>query len=188
MTMRSILAVTLLFCLALMAGCTSSEDGLADPAVVATVVAAMESARAGYAPIELLQAIESQDVGLVKVFLEQGVDVNLGDYGDFRPSECGQPIHIAARVGCVEIAKLLIEHGADVNAETAKYNDFPLHLAAKEGHLEVVRLLIDNGADVNRIGSRGAGWSALSLAERYGHNEVAAYLLENGGTRKTSDI
>jgi ankyrin repeat protein len=56
-------------------------------------------------------------------------------------------LHLAAGEGHLEIVKLLLEHGADVNAKTAY--ETALHLAAGEGHLEIVKLLLEHGADVN---------------------------------------
>jgi len=57
-----------------------------------------------------------------------------------------QPIFHAARNGDTEIVRLLIEHGADVNAA----NDFGhtvLYCAGGHGHVETLRLLLEAGAD-----------------------------------------
>jgi ankyrin repeat protein len=50
--------------------------------------------------------------------------------------------------GKVESARLLIQHGEDVNAMN-KGNQTALHLASTEGCAEIVRLLIQLGADLN---------------------------------------
>ncbi len=49
----------------------------------------------------------------------------------------------AERLGFLEMCRLLLQHGADVNAEN------PLSESAASGDLEVCRLLLQNGADVN---------------------------------------
>jgi ankyrin repeat protein len=57
-----------------------------------------------------------------------------------------QPIFHAARNGDTEIVRLLIQHGADVNA----VNDFGhtvLYCAGGHGHVETLRLLLEAGAD-----------------------------------------
>ncbi len=58
------------------------------------------------------------------------------------------PIHHAARNGDTEIVRLLINHGADVNA-TNKRGHTVLYCASGHGHLDAVRLLLDNNADVD---------------------------------------
>jgi len=54
---------------------------------------------------------------------------------------------IASRRGYLEIAKLFIEHGSNVNAAKAK----ALRDAASNNKIDVVRLLLENGADPNLI-------------------------------------
>ncbi len=46
------------------------------------------------------------------------------------------PLHIASRLGNVDIVMLLLQHGADVDANT-KDSYTPLHIAGKEGQDEV---------------------------------------------------
>lgn len=45
-------------------------------------------------------------------------------------------MHVASRLGNVDIVMLLLQHGADVDA-TTKDLYTPLHIAAKEGQEEV---------------------------------------------------
>jgi ankyrin repeat protein len=55
------------------------------------------------------------------------------------------PLHFAAEHGHAEVARVLLEHGADIEA---KHIETSLHYAAKRGHEEVVRVLLEHGADV----------------------------------------
>lgn len=49
-------------------------------------------------------------------------------------------------------AKLLIDHGADVNLPSDNYWT-PLQIACIDGFLGMAKLLIENGADVNKVGT-----------------------------------
>lgn len=82
---------------------------------------------------------------MVEWLLNQGVDVEAK--GKSRISA----LHEAVRYGHVEIARLLVQHGADVNSGAETGDPTPLHraLAAPEPDLDMVRLLIEHGADVN---------------------------------------
>jgi len=66
--------------------------------------------------------------------------------------EGNSPLDLAATP---EVAQLLIEAGADVNAIGADGAQ-PIHAASFRGNLEVVKLLVKNGADVNSKGPGGA--------------------------------
>jgi len=58
------------------------------------------------------------------------------------------PLHLASRRGHVDLARMLIDRGANVSAQM---NDgsTPLHLASENGHVDVARMLVDRGADVS---------------------------------------
>ncbi|RDD35204.1 Ankyrin repeat domain protein [Wolbachia endosymbiont of Cylisticus convexus] len=58
------------------------------------------------------------------------------------------PLHFAALEGDLEVAEVLLKHGADVNVKSEQ-GYTPLHAAAWEGDLEVVKLLLKHEADVN---------------------------------------
>ena len=55
-----------------------------------------------------------------------------------------QPIHHAARNGDTEIVRLLIEHGADVNAKNPRGHTV-LYCAGGHGHLDTLELLLKEG-------------------------------------------
>ena len=57
-------------------------------------------------------------------------------------------LHYATRYNRIDVVKLLLHEGADVNKQN-DYKNTPLHLAARDNYTEVARLLIQNGADVN---------------------------------------
>ena len=62
------------------------------------------------------------------------------------------PLHHAAGRGHVEIAEILLNHGADVHA-TGCEDYTPLAVAVHTGHTAVVKVLLDYGADIKHRGS-----------------------------------
>ena len=76
---------------------------------------------------------------IVWQLIEQGVGVTAKD------DEMGStPLHLASSPGVPEIARLLIEHGADVTARDRRHRT-PLHLASSWVSSETVLSLISSG-------------------------------------------
>jgi ankyrin repeat protein len=87
------------------------------------------------------------------------------------------PLFIAAEQGNVGVIEVLLDKGADVNAQGGGYGN-ALYAASAGGHKETATLLLDKGADVNAQG--GAYGNALQAASYDGHKEVATLLLDKG--------
>jgi ankyrin repeat protein len=62
----------------------------------------------------------------------------------------GMPLHIAAIHGRLEVAKLLLERGADVNARCLG-GATPLHYTSWKGKVEMAAFLLDHGADLHAL-------------------------------------
>jgi ankyrin repeat protein len=104
--------------------------------------------------------------------LGAGADPNLAATNATRV----KPIHSAAAARRADLARFLLDRGADPNArQQAGYA--PLHQAAHAGDLELVRLLVDRGADVNAETDDGR----TPLAFAGDHADVASFLRERGG-------
>ena len=89
----------------------------------------------------------------------------------------GTPLHLAAQEGHVDLARMLLDKGAEVDARDAK-GETPLHRATEKGHTDVAGLLLARGADVNATSKNGA--TALHWAASEGHRDVAQLLLDAG--------
>ncbi|KAI3570622.1 hypothetical protein IWW34DRAFT_825064 [Fusarium oxysporum f. sp. albedinis] len=87
--------------------------------------------------------------------------------------EYGTALRVASAKGHEEIVRLLLNGGADVNAQGGGYCT-ALQAASYGGRKEVVRLLLDEGADVNAQG--GLYGTALQAASAKGHEEIASLL------------
>ncbi len=117
----------------------------------------------------------NDDTGIVQAFIDHGVDIN-------EPAS-GIPEHTAlmyaAEHGYVEIGRLLLANGADINAVDS-FNDPALNVAAFNGQLEFTKMLVEMGAELN---FRGFGErTAVGHALFSGHEDVAKFLIEAGAT------
>jgi ankyrin repeat protein len=89
------------------------------------------------------------------------------------------PLHLAAFFGQAEVARALLDRGADVNAlSTNQMKNTPLHAAAAGGKTELVEVLLEHGADTNA--RQEGGFVALHSAAQAGNRELAAALLAHG--------
>ena len=121
----------------------------------------------GFTPVSLAAFFDQTEIAIW--LLEQGADPNLHATNASKVNA----LHAAVAKGNVELCKLLIQKGADVNAPQMQQVT-ALHSAAHRGNLELVQLLVQNGADVNLKMENGD--TALSIAQRDSHKEVAVYL------------
>ena len=84
------------------------------------------------------------------------------------------PLMLAAINNYMDVAKALIERGADVNREGWT----PLHYAATRGHREMMRLLLENEAYIDAEAPNGN--TPLMMATRYAQPLAVKLLLEEG--------
>ncbi|KAM4523631.1 protein phosphatase 1 regulatory subunit 12A isoform 5-T5 [Fundulus diaphanus] len=98
--------------------------------------------------------------------------LNSGQIQDTRHAKSGgTALHVAAAKGYVEVLKLLIQAGYDVNIKD--YDGWtPLHAAAHWGKEEACRILVENLCDMELINKMGQ--TALDVADE----DVLGYLEE----------
>ncbi len=128
----------------------------------------------------IVLAVKSKDVEKVKTAIAANPDQvktpdRLGKY----------PIHTAADEGNVEIAKLLLEAGADVNVGD-KAGQTPLIIAAEKSNLDMVKALLDAKADVKATDHIG-GTALLWAAGRAKNPEVLTVLIDAGSDVNVKD-
>jgi len=106
---------------------------------------------------------------------EQGIDMEAGGK---HHEESWTNLHWACRYGHHEIVQLLLNKGANINAQTSKKKSTGLHLACATGHTEVIHVLLENEAakEIEDV----YGCSPLSLAIHFGEKKVQQILYEAG--------
>lgn len=109
-----------------------------------------------------------QDISQCKKFLEL-CDPNARQRGGYKQTA----LHLYVPF---EIAKWLVDRGADVNA--ANTYGTPLFTHAGVGDYDICKLLLEHGADVKV--ENYAGQTALFYAANDGHYDVVQLLLEHG--------
>lgn len=142
---------------------------------------------------------------VVSVLLENGAEVNkerfydgrtalheastkavasllLANGADIHANACrgGEtPLHRACDYGCEGIAAVLIENGANIDAQR---NDgsTALHVASSNGHEGIVELLLKHGANVDIQANDES--TALQIACEKGHGNVVRKLIEKGAS------
>lgn len=123
---------------------------------------------------QLHDAVRIHDLNRVTALLELGANVNASGHRGLKA------LHVACREGSVDLVRLLIHHGAHINARDGHLGATPLHWAANEGHHPLVEYLITQGADVNAQ-DLVVGASPLFFAVGKGHARTAQLLRQHGG-------
>jgi hypothetical protein len=118
---------------------------------------------------EFFAAARKGDAAAIKAFLDSGVDVNAKThYG-------ATALSYACDKGHIEVIKLLIERGADVNSKDTFYGEVPLGWALSKSNIPVIKLLLDKGANgVERVLMSGVG---------DGNVELVKVALDKGGLK-----
>lgn len=127
---------------------------------------------------DLHDAVQNEDVKLVESLIEQQVNVNTMDfYG-------ATALYLAVWRNNLEIAKILVGYGADVNKSRGER--IPLHLAVMKGEKDFVKFLIEKGADVNAIDNRGMTPLQIAVKNCRPSDEIIIKILLGKGANISS--
>jgi len=125
----------------------------------------------------LMWAVAQNQPAMVKELIAHGADVNARSTvtewqrqvtaeprAIYRPAGGLTPLLYAAREGCAECARLLVEAGADINLADPE-NISPLLMAVMNGRFDTASYLIKKGASPNRwdFWGRGPLYAAVDL-------------------------
>jgi ankyrin repeat protein len=117
------------------------------------------------------EALRDGDIKMVKQYLNEGVKIDEKFY-------TWEALQIAANSNQMEVVKLLVEKGADVNYAHPITHLTALHLAAFKSNKDMVKYLISKGADINAL-LRGDLTLVAALRDE-DMNEMADFMLSLG--------
>jgi ankyrin repeat protein len=121
----------------------------------------------GFTPLGLACYFGQAEVARYLVL--KGADVNLPSNNGFHV----YPIHSAVAGNYTDIARMLVNAGAQVNVKQ-QAGSTPLHSAAQNGNTEILILLLEHGAEVNT--RMEGGKLPADLAKEKGFEEIAEIL------------
>jgi len=96
-------------------------------------------------------------------------------------------LHLASRRGHVEVIRVLLDNGANADAQN-KYKSTPLHMASTGEHAEAAHLLLERGANATLKDKQGI--QAVRLAYQGRNFKIAKVFLEfgRGGSWEETNI
>jgi cytohesin len=140
----------------------------------------------GYTPLCI--ACKHGNVVMVERLIAAGSRVNNVNNASTAGST---PSYIAAHDYQLDVLKLLIAAGADVNKARANYGSTPLHIAAQIGHAGVVSVLIETASvDLNAAmtDDKLAGVTPLFLAAQNNRLDAVTLLIAAGADDNKASV
>ena len=123
-------------------------------------------------------AINGSQLETVRLLLQRGANTGeIPEATEENTSPWPNPLLQASMNGEFQIAKILLDAGADPNASSILWGNstLPLHAAAEIGNIEILQVLLEYGADVNVQAEDG--FSAIHFAAYGGHHDALQFLL-----------
>ena len=120
--------------------------------------------------MSLLEAVKQKNIDACHRLLTKNNMNSTNDRGDTL-------LYMAVQNSCIEIVKMLIEVGADVD-KADKGGRTPLYWAAFNGRTEIAKMLIEAKADVNKANIYGQ--TLLYRAVWHDYTEIVKMLIKAG--------
>ncbi|WP_264687682.1 ankyrin repeat domain-containing protein [Wolbachia endosymbiont (group B) of Erynnis tages] len=92
---------------------------------------------------KLLTIVESGGFNEAKGLIAQGANIDTNDKNG------NTLLYSAAEIGDLNLVKLLLDNGANIEAKNGEYQATPLHGAVENYRIDVVKLLLNRGTNVN---------------------------------------
>ena len=115
---------------------------------------------------------DNTDLEKIKAFIKAGADVH-----SIESEYQATPLHFAMAKNNVELVKIIVEAGADINFQNS-HKTAPIHTGIYNDSLESIKFLIERGADVNLF--QMDGLTSLHCAVIRNNFELVKILVEAG--------
>ncbi|RSL59469.1 hypothetical protein CEP53_005787 [Fusarium sp. AF-6] len=125
--------------------------------------------------IVLIGVCANHFLGVARELLKAGANPN------YACNDGRNALYWALYCGNVELFKLLVEHGGDVNYRWQHDECTLVMMAAERGNMDILRVLVDAGADVG--GQNKKGETALDLAQQKNKNQVVDFFAKGCSAR-----
>lgn len=153
---------------------TTSSSSYSEKQIQAKITKESQEEKMKTYPAEsLLKAVETKDLNEVKAILKDKT------YKIDEQNDQGEtPLLIATHDNQVDIAKALINAGADVNIQD-HIQDSPFLYAGAQGRTEILKYMLENAKPDQKVYNRYGGNTLIPAAEK-GHLETVKVLLADG--------
>lgn len=153
------------------AACMSGRTDLVREMLAANKALVQLMSHDGWTPLHLAAFFGHKDAAAM--LLDAGANVIERSTNPM----ANMPLHAGVAGRNFELVKLLVEHGAPVNAR--QHGGWtPLHGAAQNGDLAMVAFFLEHGADVNERADNSQ--LPMDLALTKGHQEIVNLLEQHG--------
>jgi len=124
--------------------------------------------KSGEGSTAIMPAILKEHGKVLQYLLSKGAQINYQTTSGFKFS----PLQLACQLGHTDMARNMIEAGANVNS-VAGDGSTPLISAIFKGHIDVVKLLLENGANKNYMVNK---MNASGFAEHFGRTSIKEFI------------
>lgn len=135
---------------------------------------------------DLFEAIDQHDLHRVAELIAQGVNPNIfeSEWPRYTPLQIA--IGELEFGGPLDIVRILLEHGADINAWDASHDSTPLLVAVCRRQFDIVPMLLADGADPNV--RSGEGDSPLRMLVEEKEYELVELLLRYDARKTINEV
>lgn len=128
---------------------------------------------------DLHDAVRANDAQRLSGLLDAGQAIDETDF------VLGTPLHVAVAQGSVPLARILLSHGADLEAPSEDRGTRAIHLATNFGDVDMLTLLLDHGASIEAQDQ--SGQTALLIAAATNNPQTVQMLLDHGADHEARE-